>query len=1236
MSAPKADIQHEAVLLIGPYRSGKTRRILRQALELKSREPLSEVVIVVPSARYANLMRRRLLDELDSIPKELRPPGIFGLKILPFYEICRSILRPVGIECRQLPEELRGVLMKSILTALANDGGGKALAPIAHFQGTVPSVVELVDELQRAGLSPQEVMDRLELSASTDSLFYELAVVYRRYWEKCGELRVFDLKQIALAARELLYAGEAAPDAKSENDDTDGGAALVISASVAVAVESTAQGVVDSVFVETAAVAPPRDRGHLARQSTGSAEEYALAPLLTGRLPPHIVDSVGGYPLPILSDANGDPYPITAPASLPLPEMEGFLRGARRRRCDSVLYDLLLIDGFDRISHLQAQLFGGLAKHARSTIISFDFIQPDPSERSDEIRNPATGAPDRVNRTLDETNRSNCDNSALCDADSSNSNLAGAESSFSDNAGSTVSSTLSQSYEDYQWKASSYRELLTCIEAKIETVSPVVRTTPEIECFSCLDRFVEMREIARRCKEAVVLRNIDPSEILVVARSIESYAGAIEAAFDDAGLDYFIDGSIKISSLAQWHFVRRLLSLPLNDFSRREVIDVVRSPYFNGDQAGLSSEMLSKLDRKTHKMEMVSGLCAWKKFFELSEDMSDERIAVFGLFDMLLALQADASLERRIALTEDILELFMKLPANERHSRTVKARMENELLRSLRRAFKTMLMQESVLENRGESAEEFIQRLIKVMEAASFARAIPKKGGIVVCSADLAPSRCFEELFVAGMVEGDFPRRTVGRGFLASDQIMRWLSYGIDLQNPRAEPGFERALFYSLLERARNRVVLSLPQFEIDGGEPVPSFYLKELEETHNIRLVRDPLFLPALMRPASVSEALAAATWIGGFSHCEIMGNKHPALYGRVQEIRSGFNATISRITAERNQVYNAYLTDFVTTGALKVPLPEAWTASKLNKFGQCPFRFWVGEILKMEPREEAEPGLTSLVRGEIYHKILEQFFVSYRQIIQADESGDLSDSEEREAIVTVLIEHAFSEGLALLQKKPLFAPGPWWEQEKKEMLFRITRFIKRELKRIADDRDRFAPALFEVEFGTASPTACPPLVLQLNDETITLRGTVDRIDLFDGRIPSSSARAAVRVVDYKTGGKSISHKDALSGRNIQIPIYALAVEQAILPGSSVLSGLYMSISQGKATGILTFDSEKHSSLLTHTARLVGDFVTRIKQGDFVPAPTSREVCTHCPHRTACRVKELKGFTEAESDALD
>jgi ATP-dependent helicase/DNAse subunit B len=142
------------------------------------------------------------------------------------------------------------------------------------------------------------------------------------------------------------------------------------------------------------------------------------------------------------------------------------------------------------------------------------------------------------------------------------------------------------------------------------------------------------------------------------------------------------------------------------------------------------------------------------------------------------------------------------------------------------------------------------------------------------------------------------------------------------------------------------------------------------------------------------------------------------------------------------------------------------------------------------------------------------------------------------------------------------------------------------------------------------------------------------------------------VRVIDYKAGSTPITRDDAFRGRNIQLPLYALAVERSIMPGSKVVSGQYLSVSSGEPSGRLSFEPEVpagSSSPGGETAGSLGarasrplrealeqldlkkvaeehvrNFVHGIESGDYSVRPNGKSVCKSCIHRPICRVGEL------------
>ena len=163
-----------------------------------------------------------------------------------------------------------------------------------------------------------------------------------------------------------------------------------------------------------------------------------------------------------------------------------------------------------------------------------------------------------------------------------------------------------------------------------------------------------------------------------------------------------------------------------------------------------------------------------------------------------------------------------------------------------------------------------------------------------------------------------------------------------------------------------------------------------------------------------------------------------------------------------------------------------------------------------------------------------------------------------------------------------------------------------------------QYQPYITEAVFGPDNQY--PPLTLTKNGKTIKIRGKIDRIDIET----SFGQNKKLRVIDYKSGSTFISREDFESGRNMQLPIYALAAEQSILPGSKTNSYQYLSIGTGKVLSSKKQDETSVSDDLNILQEKIFTFIENIGKGDFSVKPSNDKVCLTCIHKTACRVKEF------------
>jgi RecB family exonuclease len=134
------------------------------------------------------------------------------------------------------------------------------------------------------------------------------------------------------------------------------------------------------------------------------------------------------------------------------------------------------------------------------------------------------------------------------------------------------------------------------------------------------------------------------------------------------------------------------------------------------------------------------------------------------------------------------------------------------------------------------------------------------------------------------------------------------------------------------------------------------------------------------------------------------------------------------------------------------------------------------------------------------------------------------------------------------VFQKAPTtygFRPSVLWGKQQEYLLTALEKTIR---ENAAYD-PAWRPIFYEIRFGLEDQ---PALLIQTSQGPVHLRGVIDRID----RNPSGE----LRVVDYKTGGSHLAASDLVQGARLQLPLYALAAEKALMLGK-VAEGLYWKI---------------------------------------------------------------------------
>jgi RecB family exonuclease len=294
---------------------------------------------------------------------------------------------------------------------------------------------------------------------------------------------------------------------------------------------------------------------------------------------------------------------------------------------------------------------------------------------------------------------------------------------------------------------------------------------------------------------------------------------------------------------------------------------------------------------------------------------------------------------------------------------------------------------------------------------------------------------------------------------------------------------------------------------------------------------------------------------------------------------------------------------------------LPEGrqLSATSVEAYGTCGFRFFLRSILRLQALDEPEERQTMdpAMRGTIVHKALDRFFKSEqtRGRPAAGERWNTDDEHELLAILDEEVARASARGRAGL---PIFHA-----HEMATLHADLERFLKED-------------SLHRLTLGAA------PVAFEWGFEGVQIggrafRGSADRVDRsVDGK--------RAWIIDYKTGrseGYTESDNDPFNGgTQLQLGIYAAALSSA---EDIEVTGRYWFITQrGEFAAVEYTHSVANAERLDQVVRAIE---TGVSGGAFPAVPGEEdprggfENCTYCDFDRVCSRRRLAEFTNRAMD---
>ena len=270
------------------------------------------------------------------------------------------------------------------------------------------------------------------------------------------------------------------------------------------------------------------------------------------------------------------------------------------------------------------------------------------------------------------------------------------------------------------------------------------------------------------------------------------------------------------------------------------------------------------------------------------------------------------------------------------------------------------------------------------------------------------------------------------------------------------------------------------------------------------------------------------------------------------------------------------------------------AYSLSALERYQDCPFKFFAADVLKIDEPPEDEPMLSPRARGRFVHEVFQCFFEAW----DARGSGTITVDRVDEARalfqdVAGPMLARFSEAEALLERARLFGTAV--------SIGIVDVVIGLEVSRPVLVRERWLEYRLEGAFSLGVP----------GGRRIPLRGVADRIDLLEGD--------RLRVIDYKSG-YPLNPKRAL-----QAPIYALCAQERLAERDGrawrIDEAAYVAFAGKRPlVPVVRPGASDAEDVLAKARTRVLDVVDGIGRGEFPPRPYDLRICSHCAYPSVCR----------------
>ena len=652
------------------------------------------------------------------------------------------------------------------------------------------------------------------------------------------------------------------------------------------------------------------------------------------------------------------------------------------------------------------------------------------------------------------------------------------------------------------------------------------QATDAVTLYEAGSAYSECEWVASQILQLVRERGYRYREITVTARSLDSYAGAVESVFARYGIPLYYAHRSDILKSPVLTLLLGALDAASGGFEYEDVFRCLKTGL-----AGLSMEECDLLENYALKWELRGAMwtreAPWTAHPDgYGADWTDEararleavnalRARVQGAFLRLKqGVGGSGAAEKKVRALYDYLE-EVNLPE------TLQAQTERLFAAGdAQRAEETAQLWgilcgvlDQFVEILGDTtldAEEFASLMRLILTQYSVGTIPVTLDAVNLCEMTRNDRHTVRALFLLGANDGVLPAAE-NRGGVLRDEDRAALEQHEIFLAPHGMEQFHLEIqnLYAALAQPTEKLTVSYPISDGKGAEKRPSFVIG--------RIAR---LLPSIsVETESVDKEYRLSTRTTAL---EYAGEQIGGALWRYFEKQGDAKSALEAMRAASH-----YTRGRLSPGAVRALYGDAVTlsASRMDKARSCHFAYFMRYGLRAKERTGA--GFDAPQIGTFVHDVMEN------TLRAAKERGGLHalSEEALHELVRASIEAYIDRVLPDLNEK----------SARFQYLFRrLCAAVDRIMDEVSEELQSsdFEPLAFELEFGADGQL--PAITIREKNGTARVVGKVDRVDgwLHNGKL-------YLRVVDYKTGKKSFDLAELRYGLGLQMLLYLFTLKE-------------------------------------------------------------------------------------------